>query len=296
VEARNFDIRKHLLEYDDVMNKQREEIYRFRRDLLEGMDQKEYVLEMAEELMFEFLDTHAGQDEDPRDWNLDDLANACRDFFGLQLPSEVELPEGSRDAGKTVPVKELSRPELEDVLLVMVKERYDQKEAEFSVDFMRWFERMIILQIIDQQWKDHLLALDHLKEGIGLRGYAQRDPKMEYKRESFELFDDLRTRMRDQVVKMLFLLQPAEREDREVLSPKARQARQAYSYSGGEDESASVSAFSSPGTPVAQPAPRQESQGGGRAVQQVVRKTPKVGRNDPCPCGSGKKYKHCCGR
>lgn len=294
VEARNFDIRKHLLEYDDVMNKQREEIYRFRRDLLEGMDQKEYVLEMAEELMYEFLDTHANQDEDPQVWNFEALGIAFKDFFALGLPEEVELPEGSRDAGKKVSVKELSRPELEDILLVGIRERYDQKESDFSPDFMRWFERMIILQIIDQQWKDHLLALDHLKEGIGLRGYAQRDPKMEYKRESFALFDDLRTRMRDQVVKMLFLLQPADSEDKDVLTPKARQARRAYNYSGGEGDTASVTAFSSAGTPVKQAAPRQES--GSGPVQQVVRKTPKVGRNDPCPCGSGKKYKHCCGR
>ena len=277
------------------MNKQREEIYRFRRDLLDGMAQKEYVLEMAEELMFEFLDTHANQDEDPQLWSISDLEIALQDFFGLELPEQATIPEGSKDAGKTVPIGEFSRVELEDLLLEMIKARYEQKEEEFSPDFMRWFERMIILQIIDQQWKDHLLALDHLKEGIGLRGYAQRDPKMEYKRESFELFEDLRVRMRDQVVKMLFLLQPAEKGEKDSLTPRARQARDAYNYSGGEGETASVSAFSSPGRAAdANPAARPEGKSG--PVQQVVRKSPKVGRNDPCPCGSGKKYKHCCGR
>ena len=294
VEARNFDIRKHLLEYDDVMNKQREEIYRFRRDLLEGMDQKEYVLEMAEEISYELLDIHASQDVDPKVWSFDDLETALKDSFGLELPEQVELPEGSRDAGKTVPVRDLSRAELEDLLIENIKAKYDQKEEEFSPDFMRWFERMIILQIIDQQWKDHLLALDHLKEGIGLRGYAQRDPKMEYKRESFELFEDLRVRMRDQVVKMLFLLQPAEKNEESVLTPKAQNAMRAYNYSGKEGDTASASAYSSVEAPSRQAAPQQSRVD--VQVQQVVRQVPKVGRNDPCPCGSGKKYKHCCGR
>ena len=289
VEARNFDIRKHLLEYDDVMNKQREEIYRFRRDLLEGMDQKEYVLEMAEEMLYEFLDTHASEDVDPKLWSFEDLGIAFKDFFGMDLPAEVELPEGFKDSGKTVPLNELARAELEEILIKLVKEKYDEKEQEFKEGFMRWFERMIILQIIDQQWKDHLLALDHLKEGIGLRGYGQRDPKMEYKRESFELFADLRIRMRDQVVKMLFLLQPAEKEEESVLSPKAQQARRAYNYSGGEGDTATVSAYSSPGVPQ----PREQAKG---PVQQQVRQVPKVGRNDLCPCGSGRKYKHCCGK
>ncbi len=289
VEARNFDIRKHLLEYDDVMNKQREEIYRFRRDLLEGMDQKEYVLSMAEEILYEFLDTHASEDVDPKVWSFEDLEIAFREFFGMGLPQEVEVPEGFKDSGKTVPLRELARAEMEQSLLELVKERYDEKELEFKEGFMRWFERMIILQIIDQQWKDHLLALDHLKEGIGLRGYGQRDPKMEYKRESFELFGDLRIRMRDQVVKMLFLLQPAEKEQDSVLSPRAQQARRAYNYSGGEGETATVSAYSSPGVP------QQREQAAG-PVQQQVRQVPKVGRNDLCPCGSGRKYKHCCGK
>ncbi len=289
VEARNFDIRKHLLEYDDVMNKQREEIYRFRRDLLEGMDQKEYVLAMAEEILYEFLDTHASEDVDPKVWSFENLGIAFREFFGMGLPQEVEVPEGFKDAGKTVSLQDLARAEMEQSLLKVVKERYDEKELEFKDGFMRWFERMIILQIIDQQWKDHLLALDHLKEGIGLRGYGQRDPKMEYKRESFELFSDLRIRMRDQVVKMLFLLQPAEKEQDSVLSPKAQQARRAYNYSGGEGETATVSAYSSPGVP------QQREQTAG-PVQQQVRQVPKVGRNDLCPCGSGRKYKHCCGK
>jgi preprotein translocase subunit SecA len=289
VEARNFDIRKHLLEYDDVMNKQREEIYSFRHDLLEDNEQKQYVLDMAEELMFEFLDTHASPDVDPKVWNYEDLEVSIKDSFGLEPPEEVAIPEGSKDAGKMVPWKDLSREELEDTLLQAVKDKYDQKELEFKDGFMRWFERMIILQIIDQQWKDHLLALDHLKEGIGLRGYGQRDPKMEYKRESFELFADLRVRMRDQVVKMLFLLQPAEEEEKSALSPKAQNARRAYNYSGGEGDTSSVSAYSSPGVPQ-QKAPAQGQ------VQQQVRQVPKVGRNDPCPCGSGRKYKHCCGK
>jgi preprotein translocase subunit SecA len=181
---------------------------------------------------------------------------------------------------------------LEDYLIEAAKRRYEEKEAEASPDFMRWFERMLILQILDQQWKDHLLALDHLKEGIGLRGYGQRDPKVEYKRESFALFEDLRDRMREEVIRMLFLLRPAtETEEREIMTARQRRAAQQVQYSGGE----SVSAYAQAGRPQAAAAQARQS-GRRTAVKTVVRQTPKVGRNDPCPCGSGKKFKKCCGR
>jgi preprotein translocase subunit SecA len=153
---------------------------------------------------------------------------------------------------------------------------------------------MVMLQILDQQWKDHLLALDHLKEGIGLRGYAQKDPKVEYKRESFALFEDLRSRVNEEVVRMLFLLRPASQtEEREILTPRARRARTDVSYSGGQSESTLDQAARGQ-----QPTGPREARAnrGNAAVTTVVRATPKVGRNDPCPCGSGKKFKKCCGR
>jgi preprotein translocase subunit SecA len=299
VEARNFEIRKHLLEYDDVMNKQREEIYRFRRDLLEGEDQKSYVFEMGEELILDFLDSYANTDVSPAEWDYANLKVNVKRIFGLEIPEQVVFPNGedgsSSESGSRGPIAfvELSRPELEEYLISATRQRYDEKEQESSPEFMRWFERMLMLQIIDQQCKDHLLVLDHLKEGIGLRGYGQRDPKVEYKRESFALFEDLRDRVREEVVRMLFLLRPAsEGEEREVLGAKARRAQQDIRLSGGE----LASGVSAAGVQAPQASRRPERGGGLGPAKTVIRATPKVGRNDPCPCGSGKKFKKCCGR
>ena len=273
VEARNFEIRKHLLEYDDVMNKQREEIYRFRRELLEGKDQKPYVLNLADELVQELLGSHVSMEEDPRKWDFEGLGINYQRIFGLGLPRDAHL---------------MDRPELDDRLAGMARKRYEEKEGEIGPDVMRWYERMIMLQIIDQQWKDHLLALDHLKEGIGLRGYGQRDPLVEYKRESFELFEDLWNRSTEEMVRMLYLLRPISDEDERELRGAHARRQQQVSYSGPET------------APPPQPS-RRANRGrmdarSAAAVKTVVRTMPKVGRNQPCPCGSGKKYKKCCGR
>ena len=273
VEARNFEIRKHLLEYDDVMNKQREEIYRFRRELLEGKDQKPYILNLADELVQELLGSHVSMEEDPRNWDFEGLGINFQRIFGLGLPQDAHL---------------MDRPELDDRLAAMARNRYEEKEAEIGPEVMRWYERMIMLQIIDQQWKDHLLALDHLKEGIGLRGYGQRDPLVEYKRESFELFEDLWNRSTEEMVRMLYLLRPISAEDERELRGAHARRQQQVSYSGPET------------APPPQPS-RRANRGrmdarSAAAVKTVVRTMPKVGRNQPCPCGSGKKYKKCCGR
>ena len=273
VEARNFEIRKHLLEYDDVMNKQREEIYRFRRELLEGKDQKPYILKLADELVQELLGSHVSMEEDPRNWDFEGLGINFQRIFGLGPPQDAHL---------------MDRPELDDRLAAMARKRYEEKEAEIGPEVMRWYERMIMLQIIDQQWKDHLLALDHLKEGIGLRGYGQRDPLVEYKRESFELFEDLWNRSTEEMVRMLYLLRPISAEDERELRGAHARRQQQVSYSGPET------------APPPQPS-RRASRGrmdarSAAAVKTVVRTMPKVGRNQPCPCGSGKKYKKCCGR
>ncbi len=297
VEARNFEIRKHLLEYDDVMNKQREEIYRFRRELLEGGDQRDYIMQMADDSLIFYLDMYASADVDSEKWEYHELRVNIKRVFGLDIPDRVVVPkpeasnsEGTASSQEAVPLKELSRPELEDYLLDAIHRRYAEKESEASPEFMRWFERMVTLQILDQQWKDHLLALDHLKEGIGLRGYAQQDPKVEYKREAFALFEELRDRVNEEIVRMLFLLRPAtEGEEQEILTARARRAHQQVTYSAGESESAFAQGQGRPQEPAA-------ARGGGTAVKQIVRTNPKVGRNDPCPCGSGKKFKKCCGR
>jgi preprotein translocase subunit SecA len=269
VEGRNFEIRKHLLEYDDVMNKQREEIYRFRREMLEGQDQREYILGLAEDIVIEFLDAYANLETDPEEWDLESLKDNLRGTYGIDLPENVD---------------ELARPELEEELVNQIKSKYQEKESQIGTEMMRWYESMVMLQIMDQQWKDHLLGLDHLKEGIGLRGYGQRDPLVEYKRESFALFEELWNRATEEMVRMLFLLRPITEEDERDLL-RTRRQQQSLSYSQPEDTP----------EPVWQPSQPQVQQSAA-AVKTVVRDTRKVGRNEPCPCGSGKKYKKCCGR
>jgi len=260
VEARNFEIRKHLLEYDDVMNKQREEVYRFRRELLEGKDQREYLLNLTEEIVDEFMGRYIPEDTDPEKWELENLRVNVLRVFGI---TEIG------------PVHDLNRNEIRDRLVELCTKRYEEKEQSIGADLMRWYERMIMLQIIDQQWKDHLLVLDHLKEGIGLRGYGQRDPLVEYKRESFDLFEELWDRSTEEMVRTVFLYRPVtEDEEREMVAARARRSQQKVSYSGAD----------------ASPDQRTAT-----AINAAVKNGPKVGRNEPCPCGSGKKYKKCCG-
>ena len=269
VEGRNFEVRKHLLEYDDVMNKQRVEIYRFRREMLKGEDQREYILGLAQDIVIEFLDSYAHLETEPEDWDLENLKINLRRVYGIDLPQNVD---------------ELSRPELEEELLDRIKSKYQEKESQVGTEMMRWYEGMVMLQIMDQQWKDHLLALDHLKEGIGLRGYGQRDPLVEYKKESFGLFEELWNRATEEMVRMLFLLRPITEEDERDLL-RTRRQQQPLSYSQPEDNP----------EPVWKPSQPQGQQSAA-AVKTVVRNTRKVGRNESCPCGSGKKYKKCCGR
>ncbi|MBI3939523.1 MAG: preprotein translocase subunit SecA [Acidobacteria bacterium] len=262
VEARNFEIRKHLLEYDDVMNKQRAEIYRMRRELLEGKEQRQYIMQLAEELLIETLDLYAGQEQDPEEWEVANLQVNLDRIFALDLKrSGIDLSK-------------VSRNELQSRLWDLIRADYEAKENQIGPEVMRFHERMIMLQIIDNQWKDHLLALDHLKEGIGLRGYGQRDPLVEYKKESFDMFEDLWNRITEEIVRYMFLLRPVtEEEQREI---KRRRRQQPVTLSAPAEDAA--------------------AQGGSDApVRTVQRSAPKVGRNDPCPCGSGKKYKKCHG-
>jgi preprotein translocase subunit SecA len=256
VEGQNFSYRKHVLEYDDVMNKQREAVYGLRKQLLEGEDQKEYLMNIADEIMQGLVGQHASKDVHPDEWDLEGLSTSVLRQFGFDYRAENIDPA------------KMSSLELEDALVAKAHEKYDQKEAVIGSEAMRYHERMLMLQIVDSHWKDHLLAMDHLKEGIGLRGYAQRDPLVEYKKESFDLFEDLMSRIEEDTLRFLFLLQPVEQKKQEE-QVERRQRRQQFVMS---------------------------NQGGGDgATSQVKRDAPKVGRNDPCPCGSGKKYKKCHG-
>jgi preprotein translocase subunit SecA len=292
VEAQNFASRKHLLEYDDVMNKQREYIYRWRRQLLEREDQRDWVLETVNRILISFLDLRLPRKTHPSTW----------DFLGLQ--TDVNSQFGVKT--NTAELETLSRDEIQAAVFEQLSEKYRQKEERVSPEIMRETERLIMLHVIDGQWKDHLLTMDHLKEGIGLRGYGQKDPLVEYKKESFQLFEELVDRIEDEVARYLFFLQTNEGEGPSVTFPG--------SDNGTEDE---------PGAEVAPEASQQRAAAqstiedftrniqrkkekemaqlqfaGGDASgssNKTVLHGAKVGRNEPCPCGSGKKYKKCCG-
>ena len=260
VEGRNFEMRKHLLEYDDVMNKQREAIYALRKEILLGQAGKDYVLERAADVVDYVVETHTADKADPRDWDLEALATDVLGYFDIGVEQLGELGE-------------LGLDELRDHLKKVVTDKYEAKEARLGGDFMRAFERDIMLRVVDHAWKEHLLALDHLKEGINLRGYGQRDPKQEYKKESYELFQTMKERVEDTLLKTLFRLEPmTEQQMEEERQRRAEAFRRRFQLTAPQGAS-----------------------GGEAQAQTVVRKGEKVGRNDPCPCGSGKKYKKCHG-
>ncbi len=292
VEAQNFEARKHLLEYDDVMNKQRETIYSIRRSALEGKDQKDYVVSIAEDVADEMVQTFCPREQHPDQWNTAQFAAEVHSQFGIDTKTAGLDPH------------KLNHEELANALVAEVKKRYDEKEKLFGPQVMRWLERRVILDVVDTQWKDHLLTLDHLKEGIGLRGYGQKDPLVEFKKEAFTLFEDMMMRIDNETVRYLFHIRLAEGESPVLPSGDAPEDRP-----GSAAASPPVSAPAPP--PLrAQPAALRELERRQRRQQQnlqyqagpaqaeapkPIRAGAKIGRNDPCPCGSGKKYKKCCG-
>jgi len=257
VEGHNFDIRKHLLEYDDVMNQQREVIYKQRRDLLTGVNLKETI----EDIMMENAEAIAAQFADERDlpeeWDWDGISDAVFQQFNFRLE---KMDENALDG--------LNNEGLAQAIYEQAQVVYTQKTSMLgSEEDFRQLERVVMLQTVDNLWKDHLLSMDHLKEGIGLRGYAQQDPLLIYKKEGFEMFQETIERIKSETLGILFRIQLAEPDHIEELQqPK----EQPLVFSGGGDAPA--------------------------AKKPVKRESKKVGRNDPCPCGSGKKYKKCCGR
>ena len=293
VEGRNFETRKHLLEYDDVMNKQREAIYKLRRDIFDGTEGKSYVMRVAEDLVAYLVSTHCPEKTEPQDWTLSELVKDVIAYFDIDLHAIGMKFEEMGDEG------------IREEIWRLVTEKYEDKERRLGGELMRMLERDVMLRFVDLAWKDHLLALDHLKEGIGLRGYGQRDPLQEYKKESYELFQELKERVEDSVVKTLFRLEPASEED--LAAERARRERAApRPVLQGP---AAASAFGAPAPAAPQPAGRPTfgppriagttSPPAGPATapipQTVHHAEEKIGRNDPCPCGSGKKYKKCHG-
>ncbi len=323
VEAQNFAVRKHLLEYDDVMNKQRESVYTLRREILEGKihlaedelsDTRGYVMATAEEILDDKIDLFAGKEMDEEEWDLDALKRELTQIFGLTDTDYAEVGLTNK-----------STAELRDMLWERLEKKYGEKEKIVPAELMRRVERDLMLQIVDAQWKDHLYSLDHLKEGIGLRGYGQRDPLVEYKKESFQLFQDMRRRMEEEVVRYLWWLRPVvEGEGGDQPVPvRASRGRGVPPPVRSGSRSASVSlTYNDPGTqraPAFVGAGAAATAGGGLAgavrepsrraaasrparvggddapIKTVRREEPKIGRNDPCWCGSGKKFKKCHG-
>ena len=312
VEAQNFAARKHLLEYDDVMNKQRQAVYAMRRGLLEGADQKERVLDIISGIVSSFIDIRCPEKIHPSEYDYSGLQTDVLTAFGVQL--------------RTEDYAQMNRQEIEAAVYDLIVKRYEEKEALIGAPMMRQAERIIMLNVIDQQWKDHLLSMDHLKEGIGLRGYGQKDPLIEYKKESYTMFEELMDRIEDESIRYLSFMQVAEPGER---------APEGYALENGDGHARPVLPFAPEGEDEEEDEqeeqPAEHANGNGdqkRAAQSIVQdltrniqrkkdkemealqfvggeksstaKKPviaakKAGRNDPCPCGSGKKYKKCCG-
>ena len=242
VEAHNFEIRKHLLKYDDVMNSQRKEIYSFRREVLESESLNNKIFELLEIEVEEMVDYYLAEEEEEE--GIKKLTENVKARFDVNLN-----------------LKDKSKDEIKRYLFEELKKAYEEKEKKVGIDLMRDIEKMVFLHVIDMKWKDHLLGIDHIKEGIGLRGYAQRDPLVEYKKEAFELFEEMSASMVSEILTRLFKFQV--REESQV------KVAQKHSYI---------------------------SRGDGDSATEPVKKPHKIGRNDPCPCRSGKKYKKCCGK
>jgi preprotein translocase subunit SecA len=294
VEAQNFDARKHLLEYDDVMNKQRETIYAIRRSALEGKDQRDYVLGIAEDVARELVETYCPREQHPDQWNTAQFLTESSAQFGVDLKGAGADPAT------------LGHDQLVEAAIAAVTKRYEEKEKQFGADLMRWLERRIILDVVDGQWKDHLLSLDHLKEGIGLRGYAQKDPIVEFKKEAFVLFEDMMTRIDNETIRYLYHIQIQQGEQPPEGRPRQEPPRNPPQSAAAAVASAAARASEPQHLPaVAREIERRQQRqqkdlqyqtGPAQAeAPKPVKVGAKVGRNDPCPCGSGKKYKKCHG-
>jgi len=269
VEQHNFEIRKQLLEYDNVMNKQREIIYSQRREILEGASLKENVHELLAKHIDELVMLHTGT-EAGHEPDIVALVSAVKLKFGVE-------PVGAQ-------LEKLGIEEIKSQIQQQLIRAYEEKERNFGEDLMRHLERMIYLQVLDSKWKDHLYAMDYLREGIGLRAYGQRDPLVEYKREAFNMFGQMITSIEDEALELVFKLQPA----------KSERFRGVFSEVNQEFSHPETTRFQAPQKELTEEG-FQEAQSA--SPQKTVQSShPKVGRNDACPCGSGKKYKKCCGK
>ena len=317
VETQNFESRKHVLEYDDVMNKQREAVYGLRKQLMEGVDQKQLITEdYTSTVLSNVLDEHAPEKALPTEWKTEELFNQLHDIFGVRFD----------DGPNKIDMNAVTRHELGETIFEHLRARYDIKEQILSATQMRYHERIVMLSVLDGLWKDHLLAMDHLKEGIGLRGYAQQDPLVAYKKESFDMFEAMMNRFQEDTARHLFRMQIIGPDGQPIESAEQLQQAQQppqQTIEGSSSPQLALAPEAAPSAPAPAPAvptrapattidalerefqKRKErelnqAKQAGAAADTDSANSPhisgqKVGRNEKCPCGSGKKFKNCHG-
>jgi len=269
VEAHNFDIRKHLLEYDDVANDQRKVIYNWRNELLETDDISEDISVMRKDIVQGILDTYIPPESMEEMWDIKGLTEAIEHEFSLQLDIRGWLDEDNS----------LYEENLKDRVTRAIEDHLAEREKSVPPDLMRRVERDFMLDVLDRHWKEHLLALDHLRQGIGLRSYAAKNPKQEYKREAFVMFGEMLENIKRDIVSILSKVQVRAEQDMQAVKRSEPEQKMQFSH-----PSAPSALSGNPGQEEAE------------IKKPYVREQKKVGRNEPCPCGSGKKYKHCHGR
>jgi preprotein translocase subunit SecA len=268
VEAHNFDVRKHLLDYDDVANDQRRVVYTQRNELMEAEEIGDTILEMRHDVFNDVIDRFIAPGSIDEQWEVPALEKALEGEFGVHLPINTWLSEDDQ----------IHEEVLRTRILDAVDQHFQAKEELTGVDVMRHFEKALMLNVLDQQWKDHLASMDYLRQGIGLRGYAQKQPMQEYKRESFEMFTELLANIKQEVIRILARVQVKAEEDVEAVDAQRRQE----SPMQFRHDEAGMAAAPEPAPPAGH--------------EPYIREGRKVGRNEPCPCGSGNKYKHCHGK
>jgi len=276
VEAHNFDVRKHLLEYDDVANEQRRVVYGQRNDLMEEEEIKDVILEFRDNVFGNLINQYIPEGTIDEQWDVPGLEQAMEGEYGIHIPVSQWLKEE----------EDLNEGQLNERIFAAVNQHFDNKELETGTEVMRHFEKALMLNVLDQQWKDHLGNMDYLRQGINLRGYAQKQPMQEYKRESFEMFTALLENIQAEVIRVLARVRVEAEEDVKAVEADRRTDTPMEFH---HDDASSVTGAPPQGQP-GQPAqsPQQD--------EPFVRGGRKVGRNENCPCGSGKKYKHCCGK
>ena len=274
VEGHNFDIRKQLLEYDDVANDQRQVIYEQRNELMDVEDISETIVAIREDVVNQIMDHFVPPQSMEEQWNIPGLEEAIKQEFNLEFNIAQWLEDDDN----------LHEETLRERVIKEMEQTYAEKEQLAGSETVRHFEKAVMLQILDQQWKEHLQAMDHLRQGIHLRGYAQKNPKQEYKRESFEMFSTMLDRIKQDTLGIVTKVEVRTEEDVEAVESQRRQIE------GMEFQHASAGTLSA-SEEVAEMEAEAESED-----KPFVRSERKVGRNEPCPCGSGKKYKQCCGK